>query len=322
MTAEVSGPPEIPGYEFIKLLARGGTAQVYAYSQAIPRRQVAVKVMTPRPEDGSSPDDLVAEAEDVAWLSDHPSVVSILTAGVTTDGRAYVVMPYLPGPDLGSLVRHDGPVQVSTTLHYGIQIAGAVETLHRAGLVHRDIKPSNVMLSAYGWPVLIDFGTTLTRGGDDARPPDMSLPWAAPEIVAGSSPGSAASDIYSLAATLHTLLSGRPPFGVPEPGETLRAQVRRVSTGIPGPIGRPDVPPELERVLRVAMSTSPDHRPPSAQILARELQRVETALGLPITPITLMDTTVPTASTYEPRAELRVDEEPAWGRTLRRSDLD
>ena len=311
MTAEVSGPPEIAGCTFVGVAARGGWSDVFLYEQHLPRRRVAVKVMSR----SSAAGDLTVEANVLARLGDHPSIVAILQAGVTDDGRPYVVMPYLPGSDLGTLVREEGPLSVVETVAHGVRIASALETLRRQGILHRDVKPSNIMLNAYGLPVLIDFGTALVRGDQPETEPDISLPWAAPEIIAGSSAGSPSSDVYSLAATLYTLLTGRPPFGVPGVNEGLPEQVTRVLTGSLEPIGRSDVPPKLERLLRVAMSPAPDQRPQNALELARALQEIELELGLQRTAITVLDHEVSTPS----NAAAAAADGPEWTTTVSRS---
>jgi serine/threonine protein kinase len=96
-------------------------------------------------------------------------------------------------------------------LRTGIQVASAVETAHKAGILHRDIKPANILTSEYNRPGLTDFGiATSTIGGTEAE--GLSIPWAPPEVVNASAPPEVSADIYSLAATTYTLLAGRSPF--------------------------------------------------------------------------------------------------------------
>ena len=129
-----------------------------------------------------------------------------------------------------------------------MQLAGAVETAHRAGVLHRDIKPANVLVTALGRPALSDFGiaSTLSRGAS-GEAIGMSLPWAAPETVDGSWSGPA-SDVYALGATVYSLLAARAPFEA-EPNDAA-SQAARIRTDPLPPIGRADVPESLEKVFR------------------------------------------------------------------------
>ena len=85
---------------------------------------------------------------------------SVIDAGRAENGREYIVMEYCPPPDLGEIARSE-PLSVEQALKYAVQVAGAVETIHRAGYLHRDIKPSNILLTEYRRPVLIDFGIAI-----------------------------------------------------------------------------------------------------------------------------------------------------------------
>ena len=171
-------------------------------------------------------------------------------------------------------------MSVPEALKTGIQLASAVETAHRNGIIHRDIKPANVLVSSYGVPALSDFGIA-GRGdrGEDDDNLGVSMPWSPPEVLTGHSNGSAASDIYSLAATIWHLLVGRSPFAVTgDNGE--RALFGRILHGKVPSTGRADAPSSLDRLLQQAMSKDPAHRPRTALELARHLQRVEQEMRL------------------------------------------
>jgi hypothetical protein len=174
----------------------------------------------------------------------------------------------------------------------GIQLASAIETAHRAGIIHRDIKPQNVLISSYGVPGLTDFGIA-GRPGDSAEDDanvGVSMPWSPPEVLTGSSNGSRASDVYSLGATIWNLLVGRSPFSIPSGDNSQRAMFSRIVHSKPPMTGRADVPSSLERLLSQAMGKKPEHRPQTAMELARHLQRVEQELRLARTEIVVLET--------------------------------
>ncbi|WP_252976148.1 protein kinase [Janibacter melonis] len=122
--------PRIPGLEHVRRLGAGGFADVHLYRQELPRMLVAVKVL--RTAAGDLREQLVAEANTMAELAEHPYIVTVLRADVTDDGRPYLVMAYYPGTSLAARARRS-PLSVAETLRAGVQLASAVETAHRAG---------------------------------------------------------------------------------------------------------------------------------------------------------------------------------------------
>ncbi|PYG01636.1 Serine/threonine protein kinase [Georgenia satyanarayanai] len=279
-------PPDLPGYTVERLLGSGGFADVYLYSQRMPQRQVAIKVLTHEATQGQSREQFAAEANLMAQLSTHSSIVTIYHADTAADGRPYLVMQYCPLPNLAERVKVR-PLGVPEVLGIGVRLAGAVETAHRAGIAHRDIKPANILTTEYGRPALTDFGIAGLTGADESG--GVSIPWAPPEAVEGQSAG-VAGDVYSLAATLYTLLAGRSPFARPGgPNSRLDFTMRIKRDPVP-PIGRTDVPASLEQLLARAMAKSPAARPATALELARALQVVEQELRLAMTDIEVPDT--------------------------------
>jgi len=278
--------PEIPGYTYVSHLGTGGFAEVFLYEQEWPRQRVAVKVVRRDvPLTDHEKRLFASEANAMARLADHPYIVSVTTAGITTDGRPYLVMRYCPPPDLGVRVRSK-PMAVADAISTGIKLASAIETAHRSGILHRDIKPSNVLVTTYQEPALADFGiaTHVHEPGTDIEV-RISYPWSPPEMVDGSSTGSVASDVYSLGATIWNLLVGRSPFAVPNGDNTARALSARILHAAPPSTQRPDVPPALDRLLQQCLAKQASHRPRSALELARGLQAIEAQAGLARTPI-------------------------------------
>ncbi|ANP71812.1 serine/threonine-protein kinase [Cryobacterium arcticum] len=281
-----STPPALPGFSYLRLLGSGGFADVFLYEQNLPRRQVAVKVLLAEVVSDPVQRLFQAEANLMAQLSAHPSVLTVFQAGVSADGRPYLVMEYCSSA-LEERYR-SGRLPISELLRIGVTISSAVETAHRAGVLHRDIKPSNILITAYGHPVLADFGIAATLGEVEAADQvGLSIPWSAPEVLLEDCAGSVAAEVWSLGATLYTLLSGRSPFEVPGDQNSPAQLISRIGKAALPAIGRADVPPRLELLLARALSKRSERRPASALEFARELQAVEAELGLPQTPLEL-----------------------------------
>lgn len=282
-------PPTIEGFTFVKLLGSGGFSDVFLYEREFPRQKVAVKVLVPDAVDEETSRRFTAEANVMASLSNHPYIVSVYEARVTDDGRPYLVMQHYPRPNFHVRARAER-FTVPAVLRAGIQVAAAVETAHRAGVLHRDIKPSNILTSEYGRPGLTDFGIAVAGDAAPAEAEGMSIPWSPPEIVAGSGQGDVRSDVYSLGATLWTLLAGgRSPFEAVGGDNRNIDLIDRIERGNVAPVDRPDVPDSLQRLLAQAMSKEPRGRPSSAAELARSLQVIEVEQRFDMTPFEVSD---------------------------------
>jgi hypothetical protein len=278
-----STPPTLPGFTYVRALGSGGFADVFLYEQNMPRRQVAVKVLLSEVVTPGGRLMFQAEANLMAQLSAHPAVLTVYQASVASDGRPYLVME-LCSPVLNRRYRTE-PIGVAEALSVGIKVAGAVETAHRAGVLHRDIKPSNILTTAFGHPVLSDFGIAATVGDSQlADSVGLSVPWSAPEVLADETTGTVASEVWAVGATIYSLIAGRSPFEAPGADNSTVQLISRIQRAKPEPIGRPDVPASLERALRRSMSKRPDSRQQSVLELIRDLQSVETELGFTPTP--------------------------------------
>jgi serine/threonine protein kinase len=286
----VTSTPRIPGHEYLRPLGAGGYADVYAYRQANLGREVAVKVLKSSGLTAALRQQFVVEANTMAGLGSHPYIVQIFDVGQTEDGRPYLTMELYTGQSLAERAERRGPLPVHDVLRVGIQVAGAVQTAHHAGILHRDIKPANILLSGSGAPALSDFGIA-GRGGEDDGDGDVgvSVPWSPPEVLVGASNGSWQSDVYSLAATLWHLLVGRPPFHAPGGDNGTVAMTGRIQNATRPSTGRPDVPATLDRLLRQAMAVAPGQRPATVREFGRALQAVEQELRLPRTELNLPD---------------------------------
>src|SRR3712207_2194948 len=210
-------------------------------SDLLPRRSVAVKVLLDRTLGPDVRARFGTEADLMARLSHHPSIVTIHQAAVAADGRPYLVMEYCSRPGLGARYRTER-MAVAEVLRIGIRLASAVETAHRAGILHRDIKPANVLITDFGWPALTDFGIAATPGWSPSSAVGMSIPWSPPELLAADPTGDARADVYSLGATVYALLAGRSPFEGPGGANGAADLVARIERSPLPVIGRTDVP--------------------------------------------------------------------------------
>jgi serine/threonine protein kinase len=316
-----AAPPELPGYTFVRNLGSGGFADVHLYRQQKPAREVAVKVLRDDEADPASRElfreAFRAEANHIAQLSEHPFIIRIYDTGTTSDGREYFAMQYCPGPSLADLYRRQ-PFTVADALRTGIRLSSAVATAHAAGILHRDIKPANVLTNSYGWPILTDFGiasaleaepaghgttrgAAIDTGSSTEQSFPMSIPWSAPEVHEELRTDFR-TDVFSLAATIYTLLAGRTPFELP--GQSSQnVLIARIVRGQITPMERTDVPAELLAALTRGMEVDPDDRFESAAAFGRALEAVELQQQLPRTDVPVLVDPVP----YE-RAD---DSEPA-----------
>lgn len=283
-----SRPPRLDGYEYVSLLGGGGFADVFLYRQARPHRQVAVKVLLAESEGVRR--QFAAEADVMAAMSTHPAIVTIHQAEVAEDGRPCIVMEYCPRPNYGTRFRTER-IAVDEALRVGVMIAGALETAHRAGILHRDIKPANILVTEYNRPALTDFGIAIAtcEGSDLEDSSGMSIPWSPPEFFADPPRADVRSDVFSLAATVYSLLAGRTPFELPSRRGTAADLIHRIGSLPLPPLERPDAPASLHRVLAVAMAKDPAARYDTALALGRALQQVEAELALPVTPMDVLE---------------------------------
>ncbi|MFG1679750.1 serine/threonine-protein kinase [Nonomuraea sp. NPDC049269] len=265
----------VPGYEIRGVLGQGGFGIVYLALQSAVGREVALKVDNRVLLSDRDRRRFLREVTAAGALSGHPHVVPVYDAGLLPDGRPYMVLELCPGGSLsGQRLRPDAVRDV------GVRIADALAAAHTQGVLHRDVKPANLLLNRYGHVALSDFGlATMPDSGPDASVTRESLTpaYAPPEAFELAEP-SAAGDVYSLAATLYALLSGRPPR-FPESGVPNLAMVLAMHR-LPVP-DIPGVPPALTAVLRQALVSDPHQRTPSAAAFRDAL----TALRLDAEPV-------------------------------------
>ncbi|WP_449279342.1 serine/threonine-protein kinase [Leucobacter sp. GX0328] len=285
-SAATVGPPRISGFNYVRPLGSGGFAQVYQYEQDMPRRVVAVKVLTEDFTTPSSRSAFEAEADAMARLSSHPSIVSIFAASVSSDGHPYIAMEYCP-ESLRNRSKGN-PSPLPEVLDAGVRLAGALETAHQAGVLHRDIKPSNVLIATTGRPKLADFGIVSLRGQmrGEGTSRAMSIPWAAPEVVTEQTSGTVASEIWSLGATLYTFAAGRSPFARPAGSHETESQlVGRIKRARYAPVPGAQGYEPFDQVIARALAQQPAQRFGSMREFGEALQQLQRHYGFDVTPL-------------------------------------
>lgn len=259
-------------YRVIEKIGSGGMADVFKAVDDVLGRTVAVKVLHPR---YASDPTFVArfrqEAQAAANLS-HPNIVNMYDWG--RDGETYyIVMEYVKGTDLKSLVAQQGPLDPRKAAEYAAQVCGALAVAHGYDIIHRDIKPHNIVLAPDGTVKVMDFGiaragnTTMTQTGSVLG----TAQYISPEQAQGKQL-SPASDLYSLGVTLYEMVTGRPPFDADTPVATALQQVN--DEPIPPRQVRASIPPALEAVILRAMRKNPAERYASATEMRDDLRRV------------------------------------------------
>lgn len=259
---------EFAGYRIECRVGRGGMGVVYRATELALDRPVALKVLSDElARDAEFRRRFVAESKLAASL-DHPHVVPIHAAG-EHEGVLYIAMRFVPGEDLRTVLREEGPLEPERAVRIIAQVASALDAAHAHGLVHRDVKPGNVLLTPEGHAYLTDFGLSKRLSGDtQATKSGMvlgTLDYIAPEQIRGETIGPF-TDVYSLGCLFTHLLTGQVPFTVPTEEGKLWAHF---SEPPPKPSARvPSLDARFDAIVARAMSKRPADRYPTAGAFA------------------------------------------------------
>ena len=271
---------EFAGYRIEALLGRGGMSVVYRAENARLGNKVALKLLAEElADDESFRERFVRESRTAATLN-HPNIVTIYDAG-DWEGVLYIAMRWVDG-DLKAHLKKTGPLPPDQALAIAAQIGSALDAAHARGLLHRDVKPANILLepaepAAEPIAYLADFGLTKhleSRSGITASGQFVgTIDYMSPEQIEGKDVD-ARTDIYSLGCVVFEALAGGTPFRRETEVAVLWAHMR----DDPPPLTetRPDLPGEVDAVIRKAMAKDPEERYASCREFATDLRR---ALG-------------------------------------------
>lgn len=257
-------------YRLLELVGSGGMAVVYRGEDTLLQRPVAVKVL--REGFAGDPAFLARfqrEARSAANL-DHPNIVTVYDVGQDGD-RHYIVMEYVDGQDLKTLIRQKGFLSVDETLDITIQVCNGVGHAHKAGIIHCDVKPQNVLMTTDGRAKVTDFG--IARALSESGITESETVWGSPlyfspEQAAGEPP-TPASDVYSIGVVMYEMLSGTLPFQAEKPAALALMHMREEPPPLAG--RNPQVPPQLEWIVRKVLAKEPAVRYRTAEQLAHVL---------------------------------------------------
>jgi eukaryotic-like serine/threonine-protein kinase len=267
-------------YQIQSRQAIGGMATVYRATDLMLERTVAIKLL--RAELSSDPEfteRFRQEAKAAANLS-HPNIVTVHDFGID-QGQLFIVMEYVPGLDLKTILKNRGRLSIDESLSLMIQACSGIGYAHRAGIVHCDVKPQNMLVTPDQLMKVVDFG--IARAFASIPPEEKaSVVWGSPQYFSpeqssGLPPGPA-SDVYSLGVVLFEMVTGQLPFNG-STAEELARQHREILPPSPSRLN-PTISPALEQVILKVLAKEPSARYRTANQLGQILRSVQQPMSV------------------------------------------
>jgi serine/threonine protein kinase len=273
--AEKQTELHIGRFTILRRLGRGGMGAVYEGHDPALERRVAIKTLTSEAiADPESRSRFEREAKAAAKLS-HPNIVTVYELGnFGGKEKPYIVMEYLEGTDVASLVSGSHGVPLAEALDITVQLCRALDFAHQKGVVHRDVKPANLRYLDDGQVKIMDFGIARVEGGHQITRSGVmigTLHYMSPEQIRGEKLDGR-TDIFSAGCILYELLTGVRPFS----GESATSILYNIVHETPKPVleKNSDLPQEIQRILDRALAKKPDDRFPTAGEMAKELEKI------------------------------------------------
>ena len=266
---------QLDHYRIDRLVARSGMASIFAATDLLTNRQVAIKV--PHPEMESDPVffERFQREQEIGAKLDHPGVMKVFTD--EDRSQVYMVMEWVEGRLLRQILNEQPRLPIERALRIALGICEALSYIHTHGVVHRDLKPENIMVDAEDHIKLIDFGIaanvgsrriTFAKLSNTMGTPD----YISPEQVRGKR-GDARSDLYALGVMLYEMLTGKVPFTGPNAFVIMND--RLLNNPIPPRELNPEISPQLQEIIYRALEREPKNRYASAREFAHDLQHPE-----------------------------------------------
>ena len=273
----------ISHYQIIKKLGEGGMGEVFLAKDMRLDRSVAIKVLPAHlSADPERRARFAREAKTIAGLN-HANICTLHDVG-ETDGATFLVLEHLTGETLAQRLEK-GPLPLEQVFTIGMEIADALSTAHRQGVIHRDLKPGNVMLTKSG-AKLLDFGLAKLKpagpvGLEATSAPTQdasvtvegvllgTLPYMAPEQIEGRD-ADARTDLWALGCVLFEMVAGRRAFAAKSQASLIGAIMMAEPPSLP--VVQPLAPAALDHMVRACLAKDPDERWQSAADVKRELR--------------------------------------------------
>jgi serine/threonine protein kinase len=270
-------------YTIERELAGGGMSRVFVAKEHALGREVVIKVLPPDLAAGVNRERFRREVQLAARLS-HPYIVPLLHAGEHGE-LLWFTMPFIHGESLRTRLQEHGALKLPEVLKLLHDVVEALAYAHSRGVIHRDIKPANI-LSDGRHALVTDFGVAkalnaaLPMGGPGHTTSGMAIgtpAYMAPEQLAADPEADHRVDLYAVGLLAYELLSGVSPFAAPSPTATMTAQLTRVPQALHEL--HADIPPAFSALVQHLLAKSPEDRPPDAQSVLAELDRISGALA-------------------------------------------
>ena len=265
-------------YQIFSTVATGGMAVVYNAQDLILERRVALKILKKElSDDQAFQNKFRAEAKASAKLT-HPNIVTTFDFGFDSD-RLYIVMEYIDGTDLKTIIKNTPSMPFSQAMHFILQACSGLSYAHSSGFVHCDMKPQNLLVSKIGILKITDFG--IARALDTiSREEKYDVVWGSPfyfspEQASGLAP-SPATDIYSMGIIAYELLTGNLPFMSEDVAEL--AEWHRSKTPASLSSLKKEIPETLNQIILKCLSKKPEERYQTGKDLHNEILKFQSSI--------------------------------------------
>jgi serine/threonine-protein kinase len=259
---------QVGRYQIIDIIGVGANSRVARAHDPMIGRIVAVKLFSPALAQGEGRDRFLQEARVVGQLS-HPCIITLHDMGIEESTQTpYLVMEFMEGQPLDKILAK-GSVPYPRACAWVGEVASALTTAHKRGVIHGDIKPANILILDDGRVKLTDFGMARLASHDKKDTPLLGTPayWC-PEQIMGR-PQDARSDIFSLGVVLYEMVTGQRPFDA----DSLQGICTRVlsSKQLPATHANPSLPKTFDSIITRCLEKEPVHRYQSVDLLAADL---------------------------------------------------